>query len=1289
MKTNADDPVVKVTSTLAAVAACKHRSRLRNASLLAAAGISLAWFCVTAVDWFVAWQSGPGRMLGPTLVSLTALVFCWRILRLHRIGPDHEEAARVLDAADHDSRDRWITFASLQREESGATGSPAMRAALVREVAPRCDRIGPASVDPTPWPRFSMGLLSVSLLAALGFFILFLDQGSSRLIPRFLLPWADLPLTRLDAPAPPDRILKGSALEIEASVIGKKPETVWLEWEESRAEDDSLKRLSTSIENPRFELENLSSDFRYRLLAGDFTGEWQEVGIATRPRLTGVTLKVADPPYSKKPPRSWSRFPSSIRAIRGSELYLDCQSDKTIARAVLEVSGTSPRTLFQDPARKYFGYRLRLNHSLAVQLSFTCNEGYDNSELPVCRIEVVADQPPEVNLTDQTDRNVPTLQHDLQVAFQARDDVGVETAEVIFKIRSPRGEEREVVVPLDLGEQAGNPEVNLKTNLPLSELGLEPGEDLAFSVRVRDNSNQASSERNGQNSQGKEGGPDNPPNEMTMRTLPGGGSSAESKSRQLRVTSQELINQVEPREKKLLAVDKVFELLRKHTESALFHTRKAKAPEPVVGRIVDSTPLFRSVELARKDIQIAGDRVSQVSQEAAGTPYAFLSFQMENFLQSYLEPAADRLDDSVRSRLRELPPREAHRLQAENLLQRGLQSLQRLTEVMSEERSKVEAEIAMTELMTMYVAQVEDIPVLMSEGGAGSPYQRTPGEVDRAQAEAALKRLEAKKDLYRKTGELLKEHPELWRRYLDKSQSESSIYRDQLESLGRRHGEVAELTLQVITGDNDDSSLKRLIASHQKNVGTTLLRTLEKAQTWLPESSESAPEWMQQLEGAALQILSESAIQAEATDDREASSHPSTRGIDHAIEALSQLVEQHRGQSDGRFYALRLGELNQARDERDLTKLLLSSLQSGEWRNAALLEQATIAHQTQELAGKIEVSGARLQSLADEVDTHGERFHALMNEDLLPELGRSVRELQPVEGQIQNATSAQAEAKRHFSAAIRALDEFVAAAIREKDKAPAVAQAGVAGAPKITAESLEELEAKLEEEQEISESFGIPCCRPTNFQVMSDWQPLASQCQSGSSSPAPSPGRESSPSSDRPTPPQNQAEAAGNDAGEKSSPNEMAEDSTESQSGAQPSSAGTQRSQMDVASLEKLRELAKEASLHESESLAASLSGSEQKKEPETRVRAVATVPGPAAGVGTPEVEQGPFSQGQPGPFEAGNASVSDWNRLGSQLQREMLQGNTDTIPEAYRSQIEAHFRRLSRWKEPASTTEP
>ena len=124
---------------------------------------------------------------------------------------------------------------------------------------------------------------------------------------------------------------------------------------------------------------------------------------------------------------------------------------------------------------------------------------------------------------------------------------------------------------------------------------------------------------------------------------------------------------------------------------------------------------------------------------------------------------------------------------------------------------------------------------------------------------------------------------------------------------------------------------------------------------------------------------------------------------------------------------------------------------------------------------------------------------------------------------------------------------------------------------------------------------------------------------------------------------------------------------------------------MDVASLEKLRELAKEASLRESESIVAALSGSGKNDgdEPRSRVRAVATVPGPARGDGQTEGEHGPLFPGGAKPSEAGNASVSDWNRLGSKLQREMLQGNTDSIPEAYRSQIEAHFRRLSRWKEP------
>ena len=274
---------------------------------------------------------------------------------------------------------------------------------------------------------------------------------------------------------------------------------------------------------------------------------------------------------------------------------------------------------------------------------------------------------------------------------------------------------------------------------------------------------------------------------------------------------------------------------------------------------------------ARNDIGTAQRGVNIVAEQAPDTPYAFLAMQLQSFLNKYLQPADSKLDGSVKSRHAELPPREEHRRMAEGHLTQGLAALQKMEGAVAQVRSKVEAEFAMTELMDMYVGQIEDLPVLLGTSGSGTPYQRSAAEVTREQADAALKLLESKKELYKKTAELLQQHPELWERYMDKSQKESKIYRDQLESLARRHASVRTLTDVVARPTSAaplgklEESVGSLIAAHQSEIVQILNRTLDKARTWMPATraekigiavkGANEPEWMTLLNDALLQGL--------------------------------------------------------------------------------------------------------------------------------------------------------------------------------------------------------------------------------------------------------------------------------------------------------------------------------------------------------------------------------------------------------------------------------------------------
>jgi hypothetical protein len=1238
-KTKPADPARVVGSTLGAVAVIRHRAlstrKILQMAVWLVAGIAVA----LVVDWFAVWQSPVGRWAGLGLVGLLGGSLAWRIRMFFRRGPDRAAAARALDQLQKNSGDRWVTFASLQTDGAKATGSDGMVKALIEEMAPLCQYVNPATVEPLPSSR--RVLIS---LAGLAFFItsflaIFYSQGSPRLLARFLLPWARLPLTQVELTSDlPQALLKGSNLEIAALVKGKRPAAVWLEIDDGRI-------LPASGENHRFTIENLQNSFRYRVAGGDATTEWQSVLITTRPRLGEVAFTITEPPYSKRPPQVWSHLPELIRVIQGSKLSLRFNSDLPLEKADLEVASHIKRTIPLELAEGCYRYQRELTSDFIFRPVFTSQAGFANLDLPFTTISVVADQPPSVKLTEESGTETLSSQHGLEVAFTARDDIGLAAAEVVFSITNPQGETRTGSRPINLGDRAGQAVIDLKTKVLLDQLDLGPNDKISYAVRVQDNFLQKSSSESDPASDATS--PGSPESEMTKRSLKIGGASAQSESQPLKVASTEMINQIAAKEKKMLSIETAFQQLKVFTASALNQSRGAAAPAAAPGAVVDTSPLHSAVAAARGDIKSAVQSVEEIKNAAPGTPYAFLNIQLQSIIRSNLSEADLKLEGSIKSRLPELPPREMLRQQAEGQLRQALARLASLEGTIFQVRSQVKAGFAMTELMTSYVAQIEDLPTLLGEEEAGTPYQRSPGEVDRAQAEAALRKLESKKELFKKTAELLQQNPELWRRYLDKSKTESKIFRDELESLAHRHQIVKTLTGRIKSGGAAELQTLSLIAAHQKQINSDLLRTLEKAQTWHLQEGLDKPAWLSELETLTYGALKQSVDAAAAGQITDFN-----QKLDLTIREL--------GEPASGAAALRFSELNRIRSESGLVAALETALGQKAWREAALLEQANIAHCTQQLAGKIEAEGVNLNSLGPEVADLGNTLNKLMEQTLLPPLLRSVMKLQDTAGPVEVALTAQAEAVEGYAQCLSVLDQFVNAAIRELDKTPAQASGG--GGPRITANTLEELQRQLARENEISESFGIPCCRPINFQVMSDWDRV-SRSSGRSPSPVPSPASQSSENqgtSEKPTAPDSTGYSPRSNrvqsATQQGTVPPLADQS------AQSSQEKSTRSTLSMA------QLAQEASRQQAESLAAMISSDGSKGEP-------ASTPG-----------QGSGNQPSPGNFETSDynqplsTTGKNWNRLNSTLRPEILQEKTAHLPEEYREAIESYFRSLSKY---------
>ena len=261
-----------------------------------------------------------------------------------------------------------------------------------------------------------MFVLLGSSLLLFGFLGVYLPQGSPRLLARFAMPWADLPLTRVDElQPPPNPTLRGEDISITATVRGKRTNTVTLEWAHaetaSNPGEPDKRQLARQLDDQGdptvdFTVKRLRQPMRYRLLAGDAVSEWRKVAITERPKLSSLRVTLFDPSYSQRPPRIWQPAPESTTAVTGSDLEVVIESDRDLADAELEVfagHGDAADKMQTLPLQKIGERRYQFDSKLTSDFTFRPKvksaEGYQNKDLPWCRV-IVAERSGTHRATD-------------------------------------------------------------------------------------------------------------------------------------------------------------------------------------------------------------------------------------------------------------------------------------------------------------------------------------------------------------------------------------------------------------------------------------------------------------------------------------------------------------------------------------------------------------------------------------------------------------------------------------------------------------------------------------------------------------------------------------------------------------------------------------------------------------------------------------------------------------------------------------------------------------------------
>lgn len=491
---------VAIEKTLRSIRLRQLSFGLLGALALALSVMIVAMILAMIVDWSFVLFSPAARMtltvatLGLSIGALTAagVPVIFRALGWARAARDVDQGVPQLE-------ERWTTVTSMAMaaERPRSAAAEAMLAQVTSEAVAMRRLVRPALVASPLRMRFAvLGLLASGVLLA-GFLAVDWSQ-TSVLLRRFWSPTADITATQLTCLTGSVSVPRGESIELVTQLNGRQTQLALLTIEHDSGVIDEFEidrrdhEVKSFVRSVRVE-----GSFRYRVQAGDDQTGWQRVTAIDYPELEEVQFTITAPEYVGRPPYEKSLIPARVKVAQGSKLQLNMKAASSLERLQLIVTGGDASLPAEEEsvdlsadADGWYRFETDLHHDLSLRPALLNAHGLTNIDRRVCRIEVIADKAPVARIITPTEDAAVAPDDVINIRFEAHDDHGIESAElVVYEESATEGGEPKVlqVQPIPLNDQRHAKHVMAETQLDLKGLELEEGSRISYAVRVTDN----------------------------------------------------------------------------------------------------------------------------------------------------------------------------------------------------------------------------------------------------------------------------------------------------------------------------------------------------------------------------------------------------------------------------------------------------------------------------------------------------------------------------------------------------------------------------------------------------------------------------------------------------------------------------------------------------------------------------------------------------------------------------------------------------------------------------------
>lgn len=373
---------------------------------------------VVLIDHWVA----PGG-LSPTarLVAFLGLalgsvgLFAWRVAPIIGRRVNVVYAAHSIEQTQPSLKNSLVNFLLLRREKEHLAGAIyqaiEQRAARDLNDAPVED-----AVDRSHLVRVFYVLAALVIVLCL--YKLFSPKDPLRTFGRLAAPWADItPPTRvtiIDVQPGSTRVFRGRVVKVSAQVVGlRHGEPVQLVLTTA---DGQMVRQSRPMALPadgyRHELDlpgdvgGLQQSVEYQLTAGDFTSPTFKIEVVTAPSILVERVRYDYPAYADVAPRVVEKQ-GDLHGIEGTAVTIDAAANVPMKAAYIDFNSDGGRDLplVLEGSKATGSFKLQLSDGGRplhenYQIRFTDEHGNENPQPIRHAIDVVADQPPAIEITE-------------------------------------------------------------------------------------------------------------------------------------------------------------------------------------------------------------------------------------------------------------------------------------------------------------------------------------------------------------------------------------------------------------------------------------------------------------------------------------------------------------------------------------------------------------------------------------------------------------------------------------------------------------------------------------------------------------------------------------------------------------------------------------------------------------------------------------------------------------------------------------------------------------------------